>query len=705
MKILMVFLACLWLPVWADQNELSGTIEAEHKGTKISFPLLRSDYRVDIQGDLAHVRLEQQFENPTGVPLNASYLFPLNKDSAVHAMRMQVADEVVEARIRKLEEAREEFRQAKRQGKSAAMLEQHRPNMFIQQLANLMPGHPIHITLQYVQHLERVDGRYQLVLPLVVGPRYQPAPAGEEAEVVKEQVGGWELERLPEYPPVAGLDLPKSIEEERVGIEITLDGGMPIGEVASPTHGIDSEPVDEQRRKITLSGGRIIDNRDFVLHYRLAGEGVQAGLLTHQDQRGSFFNLLLEPPAMPPAMLKSQAINPREMVFVLDTSGSMSGLPLRASQAFMKQVLRHLRPSDHFRIIDFSNSPREFHAQPLPATAANLRRGLQHVEGFRAGGGTRIDSAIQQALTVPTLQNHLRIVVFLTDGYIGNEHTVLSRINQLRNGARIYALGVGTAVNRYLLDEMARAGRGFVRYIDPTADVEETAQRFAERLRTPVLTDIRIDWGDSIVKQVTPSLIPDLFVGDSLRLLGKIDHLGQQPIKVIGRINGQRATLPLKLDVRDEQDQEQGRAIPLIWARTRIADRMRELTMPETLRPSELPDEELKSAVTRLGLDFSLMTRWTSFIAVSEKVYNERIDQTRDAAVPLPMVKGVTKMAYPSQQMQQVQQFSGSSAPEAEHGILLVVLLLSGLYFWQRRQVLGKPRESIFSVGFHGSRL
>jgi Ca-activated chloride channel homolog len=673
MKKSLFLLMTLWcLSIWADDQVPGGFIEAEHEGKKILFPLLKSHYQVDIQGDLAQITLEQEFQNPTSTPLNASYLFPLNKDAAVHAMRMRVADELVEAKIRRLEEAKEAFNQAKQQGKSASLLEQHRPNMFTQQLANLMPDLPIHITLQYVQHIERLDGHYELVLPLVVGPRYQPEQIKQK---ITKQVGQWQLEALPDYPSVAGLNLPKEIEQERVSIEITLDGGMPVAAVSSPTHGIEIKSVDKQHRSITLSNGRVIDNRDFELHYRLAGEQVQAGLLTHEDERGHFFSVLLEPPAIP----QSEAITPREMVFVLDTSGSMSGDPLKASKAFMQQVLHHLRPSDHFRIIDFSNSPREFHATPLPATAENLRRGQAHVQGFQAGGGTEINRAIEQALSVPVIQNHLRIVVFLTDGYIGNEQSVLQHIQSLRGSARIYALGVGTGVNRYLLDEMAQAGQGFVRYIDPTEEIEGAAQRFAERLRTPILTDVSIDWGNTQVEQVTPARLPDLFSGDSLRILGKIKQVGNKSIKILGHINGQQATLPLKLQL-NQKTAEQSQAIPLIWAKSRIVDYMREMTRPNDRRFSELTDELLQEKVTQLGLDFSLMTRWTAFIAVSQKIYNEQPSASKEASVPLPMVKGISQNAYPTQQ------FHGSSAPEAEEGLMLLILVLAGLFWWQRRQ-------------------
>lgn len=687
-----------WLPGWlallcciplcspaAAQPEQGGSVQAQQDGKTLEFPLLSSHYSVDIQGDLATVQVQQQFANPLQTPLNAQYLFPLNQDAAVYAMQMQVGDETINAQIHRVEEARQQFEQAKQEGKAASMLEQHRPNMFTQNLANLMPGKPITVNLSYIQHVPRQDGQYELVLPLVVGPRYQPAPTAAATANAKPDstaaFGQWELQSLPAYPSVAGLDLPASVEAERVGIDIRLQAGIPISAVSSQTHAISIGKVDERHQQITLSKGKTIDNRDFVLHYRLAGEAVQAGVLTHQDERGQFFSLLLEPPALPtPAQ-----ITPREMVFVLDTSGSMSGQPLDASKAFMLHALKHLRPEDTFRVIDFSNSPREFSSQPLPATSANLEAGLRHINALDAGGGTEIEPAIRQAFAPDTPDGSLRIVVFLTDGYIGNEADVLQRIHQSRNEARIYALGVGAGVNRYLLDEMALAGRGFSRHLDPTTDIEDQAIQFANRLETPVMTDIQIDWGDMQVEGVTPTVLPDLFTGDSLRVLGKYRNPGQaHTIKVSGKVNGQQAAMALQLPT-GQTDNTHSAAIPLIWARSQIADWMRDFNVPAGLiRHSDMQDDQLKQRITQLGLDYSLMTQWTSFLAVSSKVVNENPAANKDAAVPLPMVEGVSELAYASADVSH--NFVGSSTPEpAVIWELLLLALLMPLHFWRAR--------------------
>ncbi len=700
-----LFLFSLLPSTYAAPSQKSGVIEATYKGSSMEFPLLKADYQVHIQGDLATIRLEQWFKNPTNEPLDATYLFPLNKDSAVYAMQMQVGDELIEAKIKRKEEAEQTFEQAKHDGKAASLLTQHRPNMFTQRLANLMPNESIRVTLQYTQHIPRIDQHYELVLPLVVGPRYMPENLKaaksiiDQAETHNEQIyNQWELQEHPDYPKVAGVNLPKSIESERVTITVRIDGGMPIQTIRSQSHSIANTQQNDNTREITLATGKTIDNSDFILQYTLGGDAVQAGLLTHQDERGHFFTMLIEPPALP----TDDQITAREMVFVLDTSGSMNGQPLNASKTFMRHAVKQLRTNDYFRIIDFGSSPREYSQTALPATTDNLYRGIQHINNLNARGGTEIVAAIEQAFKPETTANTMRIVVFLTDGYIGNEADVLAKINRLRGEARIYALGVGSSVNRYLLDEMAHAGRGFTRYIDPSKkaeDIAESAIQFANRLQTPVMTDLEIDWGDLQVDSITPTTLPDLFVGDSLRVLGKFQPLnttGEHTVKLTGTINGKTATLPLLLSTTDRNKtankNHQTEAIPLLWARSQIKDFMRAFNMPSYARAKHLPDNAtIKQQVTELGLGYSLMTKWTSFVAVSKKIVNPNAGNNKQADIPLPMPKGVSSMAYASSsltdhtvnyQVSHNSQFAGSSAPEPSTlWALLLLALISGFVF------------------------
>ena len=679
-------------------GDLGGSVEARVDGRRLVFPVLKTDIHADIQGDLATVTVTQTFANPADIPLHATYLFPLNKDAAVYAMRMEVGDEIVEAEIRKIEEARRAFDAAKRAGKAASMLTQHRPNMFTQKIANLMPGLPVKVTLQYAQAVPRVDNGYELVVPLVVGPRYQslkepgrpsteddepgPEPVVVEADRPEARAGAefapWEIEKLPEYPDVDGLTIPQRIDRERVSLTVQINAGLPVGQVSSPTHAIDVRADGADRRHIGLSAGRTIDNRDFVLRYTLSGQGAQAGLLTHRDDRGGFFSLLIEPPELP----EEGHITPREMVFVLDCSGSMRGAPLDAAKAFVVKALNGLRAGDYFRIIRFSDSATEFSSRPLSATPPNIRQGLRHIRGLSGQGGTEMSSGIIQALDAPQQPNTIRLVVFLTDGYIGHEATVLGLIHKKIKDARLYAFGVGTSVNRYLLSEMGRMGRGFTRYLDPTEDPDEVTDELALRLQSPVLTDIRIDWGGLKTDQIAPQPIPDLFAGRSIRIQGRYENFGEHVVTIHGRVNGREARLPLKVTF-PERTEPGGEAIALIWARERIKEHMRELTRN--------PQSDSKREVIRLGLEHSLMTRWTSFVAVSRKKVNPNPEASREAQAPLPMVKGVTRSAYPSggvpTQTASGGGFSGGAVPEpATTAGLLVIGGSAALGFFRRRK-------------------
>ena len=521
----------------ADDVQTGGEVRAGADGKAVLFPLLKTDIAADIEGDAAAVTVVQTFVNPSPAALNATYLFPLNKDAAVHAMTMEVGGEIVTAKIARKPEAAAAFEDAKRLGKAAALLEQHRPNMFTQDIANLVPGATVKVTLKYVQTLPRVDGSYELAMPLIVGPRYMPAgpsplvtvtngPAKEDApppaDAAQPQPGQWSFGPPPRYPGVKGLNLPTTIDDDRVSIRVNIRSGVAIGGVSSPSHALTVEG-DEHARTVTLAKGCTVGNRDFLLRYRLAGNATQAGVLTHRDSRGGFFSLMIEPPLAP----EPASIAPREMVFVLDTSGSMAGEPVEASKTFMRQALKTLRPSDYFRVIHFSNGPSEMTSGAVPASQRNIEAGLAYVDSLTAEGGTEVLPALRQAFGIAQPKDTMRIVVFLSDGYVGNEAEILSYMTGRIGQARMYVFGIGTAVNHYLLAEMARLGRGYARFIDPTEKSHEAAISFAQKLKSPVLTDIAIDWGDLKPESVTPAIVPDLFDGNSIRILGRFEDSRQ----------------------------------------------------------------------------------------------------------------------------------------------------------------------------------
>jgi len=702
--------------------ELGGTIKVHTKeGAAFDLPALKTDLNVDIEGDLAGVTVVQTFINPTQEPLHATYLFPMNKDAAVHGMQMKISDEIVEAKIKKIEKAKKIFKKAKKEGKTASLLTQHRPNMFTQKIANLIPGLPIKITLKYAQTINKVDNEYQLVVPLIVGPRYQPLGSGKAPLVVDQNIavgvkkvrsdstyGQWEIESLPKYPSVFGPNAQFQVDRERVSVKVNIKAGIPITNVYSHTHELDISGT-EKDKVATLSDGRTIDNRDFVLNYRLTGKSTQASILTHRKEKDGYFSLLIEPPTVP----QNQDITAREMIFVLDTSGSMNGDPMNASKVFMRHALKTLRPDDYFRIINFGSRSHEFTNSPIRATQNNLYRGQNHIDSLNANGGTEIAPAIVKAFSSPLISRTLRIVIFLTDGYVSNESAVMQLINEKIKDARIYAFGVGTSVNRYLLSEMGRIGHGFARYIDPTENSEEVAMKFARTLSSPLLTDISIDWNKLNVSEVTPEIIPDLFSGDSIRIQGKYEGSGLQTIRVNGKVQGREASLPLQVNLPQENFYDASTsAIPLVWARSKISDYMRQLNTRNNGRNRKFSDDELKFKVTTLGLDHSLATKWTSFVAVSKRVVNPQPEITPEAQVPLPMVKGVNTKAYPSSTSilggtKVIKannntpsilgtNMAANSLPEPETVAGLLILMVSGFAaMWLIRRRTGRANSSI----------
>lgn len=660
---------------WAEEGPvMGGTVEARIGDRTVNFPSLRSDYQAEVEGDLVTVTVTQTFANPSDQALNATYLFPLPTTAAVFKMEMEVGEERVEARIQRVEEARASYEKARDEGRAAALLTQKRPNMFTQEIANLMPGLPVKVTLSYVQVANRVDGRYELVMPLVVGPRYQPlgrgvedgqdempaptavAPTGEgggrtgpdgsppiSVEASKQaqadsrkKYGVWELESLPAYPPVSGLTIPKIIDEDRVSLRVKLRAGQPISRFDSPTHALADQKISDREISLSLASGRTIDNRDFILHWSLAGDQTQPGLLAHKDERGGFFSLLIEPPAAP----RDEDLTPREMVFVLDTSGSMRGRPLAACQVFMQKALQTLRPKDYFRIVTFDNAAREFSDGAVSASPDNIKRGLDYVNGLQASGGTEAASGVRQALDQPQHPGTLRLVVFMTDGFIGNEAQVLQLTNEIIGQARILSFGVGTSVNRYFLEELAREGRGWCQVLDPSADVDEVTAAMAGRLDAPVLTDISIDWGGE-VSEVAPDPVPDLFAGQSVRVMGRYEKGGPREVVVSGLSGARRARMPLKIDLPDQPDPAGAQAIPLIWARETIAELSRQFHRPRG--GGDL--NALKERITVMGLTYNLVTTWTAFVAVSKQVVNQN-GAALEVQIPLPQVKGVEAEAY-----------------------------------------------------------
>ncbi len=602
----------------------------EEKEQAVDLPLKHTEVQAEISGFVTRVKVIQTFSNPYSNAIEAVYVFPLPQNAAVSDMQIRIGDRLIKGLIKKREEARQIYEEAKKAGKTSALLEQERPNIFSQSVANIMPGHDIRVEITFDDVLKYEKGSYEFVFPMVVGPRFIPG------EPVGRQAGGWSPD-TDQVPDASRITPPVLKPGERNGhdiqVTVKLHTGIPIHNLSSPSHEIVMDPlpdngVVEGNCTITLADHDTIPNKDFVLRYDVAGQQPQIGVLTHRGELGGYFQLMFQPPESP----EPADVTPKEMVFVMDTSGSMSGEPIALSKKAVRYALENLNSNDTFQIIRFSEVASPFSKEPLLATRENIRRGLSYINGLAGEGGTMMIEGIKAALDYPYWEKRLRIVCFMTDGYIGNEGEILHAVEEkLGDNARLFSFGVGSSVNRYLLEQMAEVGRGDVQYILPNEKPTEAVKKFYERVRNPVLTNIRVDWDNLAVKELYPARIRDLFAGQPMLVLGRYDRAGTATVKVHGKIGGKDVTyeIPVKLP----RSEPENSALAPLWARARIKE-----LMAEQYGGSN-PD--VVAAVTELALKYRLMSEYTSFVAVEEKVVNEG-GEVKTIQVPVEMPEGVS---------------------------------------------------------------
>jgi Ca-activated chloride channel family protein len=526
------------------------------------------------------------------------------------------------------EEAQAVYDAAKASGRVASLLDQERPNIFTQSVANILPGEQVKITISYVETLKYEDGSYEFVFPMVVGPRYTPrAPAASQGSGVSPTQQVPDASRITPGPAADGMR-----SGHDISLEVSLDAGLAIDTVASGTHAIDVARPDVSRARIKLKNDSAIPNKDFILRYEVSGRQISDALLTHRSSRGGFFTLILQPPER----VTSEDVTPKELVFVLDTSGSMNGFPIEKAKETMKLALDNLYPADTFNVITFSGDTRILFPEPVPATPENLSRAKEFLAASVSYGGTEMMKAIKAALDPSDAQDHVRIVCFMTDGYVGNDMEIIAEI-QKHPKARVFAFGIGSSVNRFLLDKMAEQGRGEVDYVALNDDGSAAARRFHERVRNPLLTDISVDWGGLPVADVYPRRIPDLFGARPVILTGRFTAAAQGTLRLKGKMSGRDFVREIPVNFPESEPQHD--VLASRWARTRIDDLMAQDfsgAQRGTMKP------ELKETITNLGLEFRLMTQFTSFVAVEEMIVTDG-GQPRRVDVPVEVPEGVNR--------------------------------------------------------------
>lgn len=579
-------------------------------------PLKTTQTQVQLNGFIASVQLTQVYRNEGNQPISALYLFPGSTHAAVNGMTMTIGERRVVAKIKEKEQAKKIFDSAKKQGKSASLLSQKRPNVFSMDIANIMPGDEVTINLTYTEIITAEDGVYEFVLPGVVGPRY--GGDAEDAEAETQWIQN----------PYLTKGTEGTRDPVKYDISVEILSPLPISSLESSSHELNTTWIDKQSANLSLKNSNDAGNRDFILHYRLQDDQILTGLTRFEGQDENYFLLVAEPPKR----VKSEQIPARDYFFVVDISGSMHGFPLDTTKQLMNNLLNDLKPTDRFNILFFAGGSNLLSPQPLAATPSNIRKAEAMMNNQSGGGGTQLYSAMQKVFSMESDENSSRNIVLVTDGYISAEQRVFQLIDKQLHRNNVFAFGIGASVNRFLIEGIAKAGRSEAFVITSRADAKQQARRFNEYISAPALTNIRVQAKGVELYDMEPEKVPDM--------------LAQRPIMVIGKYKNARSDSSITLQGTNglgeqqwhfslQSDTKSDHTLPQLWARKRLE---RLYVIPEGNK------EEQRKNIVDLGLKYSLLTSHTSFVAVDETVRNTT-GNSKDVKQPLPLPKGVSNQA------------------------------------------------------------
>jgi Ca-activated chloride channel family protein len=579
-------------------------------------PLKSTSADVSISGVIADVKVTQVYKNTGKKALEAIYVFPASTRAAVYGMKMTIGSRTIEAKIKKRDEARQEYEQARNQGKSASLLEQQRPNVFQMNVANIMPGDEIKVELKYTELIIPEDKVYEFVYPTVVGPRYSNRPEGSAPASEKWSQNPYLRQgKAPSYT---------------FDINVRLSAGLPIGQVACSTHKVRTTFSGKSEAHVELDKSEAYGgNRDYILRYRLDGDRIQSGLLLSEGKSENFFLLMMQPPKR----VTNANIPGREYIFIVDVSGSMHGFPLDTSKELMRNLIGNLRATDKFNVMLFSGGSSVMAEESLPANPQNIARAISIIDNQQGGGGTEILPALKRALALNRAKGFSRTVVIVTDGYVTVEEEVFDLIRNNLDDANMFAFGIGSSVNRHLIEGIAHVGMGEPFIVEKPQDAAEKAGSLRKMIASPVLTGIKVKYDGFDTYDVEPLSIPDV--------------LSERPVIIFGKWRGRaRGTITLSgisgngkysaaLDV-SQTAPDKSEALKYLWARQRIML----LSDYNSLRQ----DDKRIREVTDLGLKYNLLTAYTSFVAVDTEIRNKN-GKTATVKQPLPLPQGVSDYA------------------------------------------------------------
>ncbi|MCP3852297.1 MAG: marine proteobacterial sortase target protein [Gammaproteobacteria bacterium] len=640
--VISLLLCCLLTPVYANEMTL-----AEVKAGHLLFQtnqrhhyqpalLLKTKMDFKVSGLVALVKVQQHFKNTSEQWVEGRYVFPLPEDSAVNKMRIKIGDRLIEGEIKEKQEAKAIYQKAKINGQKASLVEQERPNMFTNSIAHIAPGDEIIVEIQYLQTIHYDQNKFSLRFPMTITPRYIPGKVlrsqlGEQT-LTMNQGNGWAMntDQVPDAqritPPM--ISVPQdSIQEESPmvnPIEITgsIDMAMPLKKLISSFHPID---INQNKHQYTLvlSTKEVTMDRDFILEWSpILGQEPQAALFSESKkhtietndnniepnnttgqepmlQEDNHIMLMM----MPPKLLPLEEHLPKEMIYIIDTSGSMGGTSIRQARESLSFALNRLSENDRFNIIEFNSQTNKLFSQSVKADKNNILYAQQQVSELKAGGGTEMASALMAALENIKLDGYLRQVVFITDGSVGNETQLFAIIHEHLREARLFTIGIGSAPNSYFMRKSAQFGRGTFTYIASVNEVQQKMSDLFKKLESPVLSHLKIIWPQG--SDVYPKRIPDLYMGEPLLVTAQVPELKGE---VIIEGQTQQGVWRRKIELTHGKQHE---GISTLWARSKIGS-----LMDEQIQGA--PKDLIKPQVIDLALRHQLMSKYTSFIAVDK---------------------------------------------------------------------------------------
>lgn len=600
-------------------------VEDPDKFKPEDFALQGTDVKVDIAGVIADVTVEQTYVNNSEENLDAEYVFPGSTQSAVYAMQMQINERVINAQVKEKQVAQQIFSQAKREGKSASLMEQKRPNVFKMSLANIKPGDTIRVRFSYTENIIPRNKEYEFVFPTIVGPRY-----GTDAHAVKDP---WIKNPFTDDKHPA-----HKILDPTFNMRLNLNAGLPIQKATCYSHSGASINYDDQSSmNMRINNSAYKSNKgDIIFRYGLAGDAIDGGLLLYEHEDENFFMMTVQPPERPSV----DEIPPRDYLFIVDVSGSMNGFPIQISKDLMKDLFYNLSPNDRFNVLLFANGFAKFSERMVPVSNSQISRAMTFVDAQNGAGGTELIGALEEALSMIDDNGRSTTVVIATDGLVTVEKEAMDLVQKRLGEANFFTFGIGSSVNRYLLEALAHVGHTEPMVATDASEARKIAKEFRKMVSSPVLTNVKVDFGGLDVYDVVPKSIPDLFADKPIVVYGKYRGKPKGTVKVTGS-NGS-GKFEEKLVATASTITDENRALRYLWARQNVK------ILSDYNRFSN--ESGTREKIVDLGLKYNLLTEFTSFVGVDES-QQEKLVQSSSGSVPEPhewglIVLGVALLGY-----------------------------------------------------------